>query len=146
MHFQIGQHLLALPAGDDEGQESLIFRPLTQSIELAIFSLVTDLGGFNSYDFDYIGIFDDPKNRCNSLILNGRGERIRTSDPLVPNQVRYQTALRPENFVAVKRSKERRSPFSQAFGMRLQGSRVRLLRVYQSFGRSGDATGLAPIP
>jgi len=28
--------------------------------------------------------------------LNGRGERIRTSDPLVPNQVRYQTALRPE--------------------------------------------------
>jgi hypothetical protein len=28
--------------------------------------------------------------------FNGRGERIRTSDPLVPNQVRYQTALRPE--------------------------------------------------
>jgi len=31
-----------------------------------------------------------------SLIINGRGERIRTSDPLVPNQVRYQTALRPD--------------------------------------------------
>src|SRR5580698_10308310 len=30
------------------------------------------------------------------LGINGRGERIRTSDPLVPNQVRYQTALRPE--------------------------------------------------
>ena len=29
--------------------------------------------------------------------MNGRGERIRTSDPLVPNQVRYQTALRPEH-------------------------------------------------
>ena len=29
---------------------------------------------------------------------DGRGERIRTSDPLVPNQVRYQTALRPERF------------------------------------------------
>ena len=27
---------------------------------------------------------------------NGRGERIRTSDPLLPKQVRYQTALRPE--------------------------------------------------
>jgi hypothetical protein len=48
----------------------------------------------------------DPNAKCcterqfaNSLItwdLNGRGERIRTSDPLVPNQVRYQTALRPE--------------------------------------------------
>jgi hypothetical protein len=33
--------------------------------------------------------------------LNGRGERIRTSDPLVPNQVRYQTALRPE-YTAVR--------------------------------------------
>ena len=26
----------------------------------------------------------------------GRGDRIRTYDPLVPNQMRYQTALRPE--------------------------------------------------
>ena len=31
--------------------------------------------------------------------LDGRGERIRTSDPLVPNQVRYQTALRPEQWI-----------------------------------------------
>ena len=30
---------------------------------------------------------------------NGRGERIRTSDPLLPKQVRYQTALRPETLV-----------------------------------------------
>jgi hypothetical protein len=27
----------------------------------------------------------------------GRGERIRTSDPLLPKQVRYQAALRPDN-------------------------------------------------
>ena len=27
---------------------------------------------------------------------NGRGDRIRTYDPLVPNQMRYQTALRPD--------------------------------------------------
>ena len=36
---------------------------------------------------------------CNSLIyliLFGRGERIRTSDPLLPKQMRYQTALRPD--------------------------------------------------
>ena len=26
----------------------------------------------------------------------GRGERIRTSDPLLPKQVRYQTALHPD--------------------------------------------------
>ncbi len=26
----------------------------------------------------------------------GRGDRIRTYDPLVPNQMRYQAALRPD--------------------------------------------------
>ena len=31
-------------------------------------------------------------------IEGGRGERIRTSDPLVPNQMRYQAAPRPETF------------------------------------------------
>ena len=30
------------------------------------------------------------------LDMNGRGERIRTFDPLVPNQMRYQAALRPD--------------------------------------------------
>ena len=29
----------------------------------------------------------------------GRGERIRTFDPLVPNQMRYQAALRPDWYV-----------------------------------------------
>ena len=28
----------------------------------------------------------------------GRGGEIRTPDPLVPNQMRYQTALRPVRF------------------------------------------------
>ena len=28
--------------------------------------------------------------------LDGRGERIRTFDPLVPNQMRYQAALHPD--------------------------------------------------
>ena len=57
---------------------------------------LVDTGGFNSYVFVYIWTFGNPGNDRMSLILNGRGERIRTSDPLVPNQVRYQTALRPE--------------------------------------------------
>ena len=35
----------------------------------------------------------DPKGRFK---FSGRGERIRTSDTLVPNQVLYQTELRPE--------------------------------------------------
>ena len=29
-------------------------------------------------------------------IENGRGDRIRTYDPLVPNQMRYQAALLPD--------------------------------------------------
>ena len=35
-----------------------------------------DLGGFDRYVFDYIGDFDGFANRCISLILNGRCERI----------------------------------------------------------------------
>ncbi|CAH1656287.1 hypothetical protein CHELA1G11_13237 [Hyphomicrobiales bacterium] len=34
-----------------------------------------------------------PDSLAESLGLDGRSERIRTSDPLVPNEVRYQTAL-----------------------------------------------------
>jgi hypothetical protein len=30
--------------------------------------------------------------------IDGRGGGIRTPDPLVPNQMRYQTALRPDSF------------------------------------------------
>jgi hypothetical protein len=30
--------------------------------------------------------------------MDGRGGGIRTPDPLVPNQMRYQTALRPDKF------------------------------------------------
>lgn len=32
---------------------------------------------------------------------NGRGDRIRTCGPLVPNQVRYQTAPRPDNLYII---------------------------------------------
>ena len=31
-----------------------------------------------------------------SKLKNGRGDRIRTCDPLVPNQMRYQAALLPD--------------------------------------------------
>ena len=36
-----------------------------------------------------------------SLPIDGRGDRIRTCDPLVPNQMRYQAALRLENLFAL---------------------------------------------
>ncbi len=29
-------------------------------------------------------------------VVNGRGDRIRTYDPLFPKQMRYQAALRPD--------------------------------------------------
>jgi hypothetical protein len=34
-----------------------------------------------------VAIFAQPKIAGMSLIINGRGERIRTFDPLVPNQI-----------------------------------------------------------
>ena len=40
--------------------------------------------------------FWDKKIRKHSVERIGRGDRIRTCDPLVPNQMRYQTALRPD--------------------------------------------------
>ena len=32
------------------------------------------------------------------FIKNGRDDRIRTCDPLVPNQVHYQAVLHPDNY------------------------------------------------
>ena len=34
----------------------------------------------------------------------GRGDRIRTYDPLVPNQMRYQAALRPDSIIVTCKS------------------------------------------
>jgi len=33
----------------------------------------------------------------------GRGDRIRTYDPLVPNQMRYQAALRPDVVIVTRK-------------------------------------------
>ena len=41
------------------------------------------------------------KKRDKSLNLNGRSERIRTSDPLLPKQVRYQAALRSDTLSVI---------------------------------------------
>ncbi len=35
---------------------------------------------------------------CLQRTISGRGEEIRTPDPMVPNHVRYQTALHPDVF------------------------------------------------
>src|SRR3990172_8567136 len=42
-----------------------------------------------------IGWRDCPEPRDEQALF-GRGERIRTSDPCVPNAVRYRAALRPD--------------------------------------------------
>ena len=34
-------------------------------------------------------------NQCDPAYSDGRGDKIRTCDPIVPNDVRYQTALQP---------------------------------------------------
>ena len=38
---------------------------------------------------------------CLNNIYNGRSSRVRTYDPLVPNQMRYQAALLPDSKTAI---------------------------------------------
>ncbi len=50
----------------------------------------------------------------------GRSDRIRTYDPLIPNQMRYQAALRSEERRIIAGSKRRRQlPFAVIFSARL---------------------------
>jgi hypothetical protein len=44
------------------------------------------------------------KPALTTLNPNGRGEKIRTSDPLHPMQVRYQAALRPDRTAIIARA------------------------------------------
>ena len=48
----------------------------------------TELGTIYKFGFERIW--------CKSFIFHGRGGGIRTPDPLLPKQMRYQTALRPD--------------------------------------------------
>ena len=43
-------------------------------------------------------------NLANPFVLTGRSETIRTFDPLLPRQVRYQAALRSVNFYLYSKS------------------------------------------
>ena len=53
---------------------------------------------YSCYEACYEKCYDlNMENRRNaSLLESGRGDRIRTCDPLVPNQMRYQAALLPD--------------------------------------------------
>ena len=46
-------------------------------------------------------IFYEKNRNKRNLFRRGRGDRIWTCGPLVPNQVRYQTAPRPDNFYII---------------------------------------------
>jgi hypothetical protein len=57
---------------------------------------IVDLGAFHRYKNIYMRSLGGIRNSYKLLKINGRGERIRTSDPLVPNQVLYQAEPLPE--------------------------------------------------
>ncbi len=83
-------------------------------------------------------------SRCSRVFENanfeiGRGERIRTSDPLVPNQVRYQTALRPEH-VAWWVSKNTRLPGVAGVLGWPAGSRIRLFEFSREWLHDANQT------
>ena len=71
--------------------------------------------------FWYSDVMPDLRYDANENV--GRGERIRTSDPLNPIEVRYQAALRPDMFFTsgIPRSRERaRLDGNCAFGQHQQ--------------------------
>ena len=52
---------------------------------------------WKKYSQNVNGIFDEAKKKLNYISeKNGRGDRIRTCDPLYPKQVRYQAAPLPD--------------------------------------------------
>ena len=77
-------------------QISLVNPRLAQVITLDR-NLLILIASFLSNPMPRAGVFDI-KTEANLLIIKyvGRGERIRTSDPLVPNQVLYQAEPLPE--------------------------------------------------
>ena len=91
------------------GTVSLIQLDPATCIRLAksLFTYIFFISATPAYRYAFSLIF----GRANEK--DGRGERIRTSDPLVPNQVRYQTALRPE-CTAVRCRQKRSVPWGSS--------------------------------
>ena len=51
---------------------------------------------FTAFKFRHCGLIFRKFEKAESVSNTGRGGKIRTCDPLLPKQVRYQTALRPD--------------------------------------------------
>jgi hypothetical protein len=66
-------------------------------MEMLVGNQFVEPGSFHRYKFIYIRDSGHPKIFRKLFKINGRGERIRTSDPLVPNQVLYQAEPLPEH-------------------------------------------------
>ena len=51
---------------------------------------------FTAFKFRHCGLIFRKFEKAESVSNTGRGAQIRTGDPLLPKQVRYRTAPRPE--------------------------------------------------
>ncbi len=78
-------------------------QPSEDCLNFVSVMLLGDLGGSDRHNFDYSchaekadALGENAASTSFSMSWNGRGDWIRTNDPLLPKQVRYQTALRPE--------------------------------------------------
>jgi hypothetical protein len=78
-----------------------------------------------------------------TLVFDGRGEKIRTSDPLHPMQVRYQAALRPDrerNCIRTEgpdcreRGNRRRTRYSLSSILRMLFNSLRMLAGEMGWG------------
>ena len=52
-------------------------------------------------------VWTDRSSQLSYLAINGRDGRIRTCDPLIPNQVHYQAVLHPDEYGAPDKSRTR---------------------------------------
>jgi hypothetical protein len=77
---------------------------------------------------------------------NGRGGGIRTPDPLLPKQMRYQTALRPDDVPIVSRSGVNGCFPSEGFQPRWYSYRCTRKRMNQIASTTGSAKTIARIP
>ena len=130
--FELANKSYSLYVSQDSTETAKLVRMLFSNYS------VSDVSVTPAYRKPFDTIFETVKNE------NGRGERIRTSDPLVPNQVRYQTALRPENCFAIMSSIRRGAhPWSRHLGC---ACKARVIDSYEFIRVLADAGARADCP
>ena len=85
--FELANKAYSLYVSHDSGEKAKLLRMMCSNFS------VDGLTVTPAYRYPFDLIFKRPRRE------NGRGGGIRTPDPLLPKQMRYQTALRPDTLI-----------------------------------------------